>query len=118
MERVQGKWISTLTQNQKNVYYRKARDGYQISWANMKEFGLTNAQISKILNSYFAVPGHWYPLGASEDDPIPGGFGEFLQGSFQGFTPRHASAIAAVLVDLGYLDFRGKKPVYLRKISG
>ena len=118
MERVQGKWISTLTQNQKNVYYRKARDGYQISWANMKKFGLTNAQISKILNSYFAVPGHWYPLGASEDDPIPGGFGEFLQGSFQGFTPRHASAIAAVLVDLGYLDFRGKKPVYLRKISG
>ena len=118
MERVQGKWISTLTQNQKNVYYRKARDGYQISWANMKKFGLTNAQISKILNSYFAVPGHRYPLGASEDDPIPGGFGEFLQGSFQGFTPRHASAIAAVLVDLGYLDFRGKKPVYLRKISG
>ena len=118
MERVQGKWISTLTQNQKNVYYRKARDGYQISWANMKKFGLTNAQISKILNSYFAVPGHWYPLGASEDDPIPGGFGEFLQGSFQGFTPRHASAIAAVLVDLEYLDFRGKKPVYLRKISG
>ena len=118
MERVQGKWISTLTQNQKNVYYRKARDGYQISWANMKEFGLTNAQISKILNSYFAVPGRWYPLGASEDDPIPGGIGEFLQGTFQGFTPRHASAIAAVLVDLGYLDFRGKKPVYLRKISG
>ena len=83
-----------------------------------ERFGLTNAQISKILNSYFAVPGHWYPLGASEDDPIPGGFGEFLQGTFQGFTPRHASAIAAVLVDLGYLDFRGKKPVYLRKISG
>lgn len=117
MERDQGKWISTLTQNQKNVYYRKDRDGYLISWANMKEFGLTNAQISKILNSYFAMPGHWYPLGASEDDPILGGFGAFLKDTFKGFTPRHASAIAPVLVDLGYLEFRGKKPVYLRKIS-
>ena len=117
MERDQGKWISTLTQSQKNVYYRKARDGYLISWANMKEFGLTNAQISKILNSYFAAPGHWYPLGADEKHPMAGGFGEFLADTFNEFNPRYASAIAAALVDLGYLEFQGKRPVLLRKIS-
>ncbi|MBM6911495.1 hypothetical protein [Oscillibacter valericigenes] len=112
----QGKWISTLARNKKNIYYQKSGDGYQISWANMRKFPLTNAQISKILDTYFVVSGQWYLLGPKEDDPAPGGFGEFLQMTFS-ISPRYASVIAAVLVDLGYLESQGKSPVLLRKIS-
>lgn len=44
-----------------------------------------------------------------------GGFGEFVRERIQGYSPRHASAIAAILVYLGDLEFKGKKPIWLRR---
>lgn len=58
--------------------------------------------------------GRSVPLGASETNPILGGLGEFVRYNYgHNLTPRHASHIAAVLRDHGYLKMRGLKPVML-----
>lgn len=35
--------------------------------------------IHDVLTNYFRDPGHWYPLGAGMDAPIPGGLGEYMR---------------------------------------
>lgn len=50
-------------------------------------------------------------------EPDPNGLGSFIRKSFPSFTPRHASAIAAILVHEGFLAFRGNKPIELKKIA-
>lgn len=49
-------------------------------------------------------------------EPISGGLGEFVT-KFQGFTPRHVSAIAAIIVEEGSITARGNKPIELRRVK-
>jgi hypothetical protein len=69
----------------------------------------------RILNEYFADSDEWHPLGASMDKPIEGGFGEYVQNNFDKLSSRHASAIAAILVNEGLVLAKGKKPIYLKR---
>ncbi|MCE5337956.1 MAG: hypothetical protein LLF90_04630 [Methanomicrobiaceae archaeon] len=71
-----------------------------------------------ILDKFFLERGRWYLLGASMTEPDPAGLGSFVRETFPSFSPRHASAIAAVLVHEGFVMFRGRKPIELRKIAG
>lgn len=58
----------------------------------------------------------WYPLGASMDNPMQNGLGMFLEDNFKMLSPRHASAIAAILVNENLITFKGKKPILLKKL--
>lgn len=49
--------------------------------------------------------------------PINGGLGEYIQKNFSRLTPRHASAIAAIMVQENLIECRGKKPLELRKLD-
>ena len=54
------------------------------------------------------------PGGFSMSNPIPGGFGEWIQNN-SSLTPRHGSHIAAVLKEIGIIKgFFGKKPIMLQ----
>ena len=69
-----------------------------------------------ILKDFFLVENEWYVLGASMTEPIFGGLGEYVA-KFQKFTPRHASAIVAILVEEGLIIARGRKPIEIRRVK-
>ena len=108
------KEISTLTQNEKSIKYEIRNGGYQITWKSMK-FNVSAEEIGDVMENLFRVD-KWIPLGASQDKPIKGGFGEYIRDNYIKYTPRHASAIAAVMVEEGLLDSKGLKPVMLKKV--
>ncbi|SFS03890.1 hypothetical protein [Anaeromicropila populeti] len=110
------KCISTLTKENKNISYYLENNIYYVKWATKTEFEITKTELDFILEEFFTVKEQWYLLGASETNPILEGFGKFIDDNFKKFTPRHASAIAAILVDIGILDSYGKRPVKLRKL--
>jgi hypothetical protein len=87
--------------------------GWRVTWGGTP-ITITDAIISDILNNYFQEI-KWYPLGASMTEPISGGLGEYLQLNHPPLTPRHASAIAAIMVQVGLLKFRGIKPIDFEK---
>ena len=98
----------------KPISWMKCPNGRRINWGKTK-FELSDKYVDDILNSYFKDSDAWYPLGASMDNPIVGGFGEYIQKNIPSLTPRHASAIAAIMVDDNLIDHKGKKPIMLRK---
>ncbi len=81
-------------------------------------FELSNEMIRTILDTFFIEQGRWYLLGASMTKPDPAGLGSFVRETFPSFSPRHASAIAAIMVHEGFVRFRGRKPIELKKIAG
>jgi len=85
-----------------------------VKWGNLK-FRLPDAVIQKILEQFFIRPDQWYLLGASMTAPDPEGLGSFIRKNFSSFTPRHASAIAAIMVHENLLEYRGMKPIFLKK---
>ncbi len=97
--------IKPLSGNGKDIIYQKKEGAYHITWGSLK-FEIESYHISKILSDFFVDEIEWYALGASMTEPIPGGLGDFIS-KFQKLTPRHASAIAAILVDDGLLIARG-----------
>ncbi len=61
-----------------------------------------------------AFEGRSVPGGFSRTDPIPRGFGEWIQANSQ-FTPQHASHIAAVLKETGVIKAAiGRRPIMLQ----
>jgi len=90
--------------------------GRRVRWGNTR-FDLPEDLIADILDNYFRQCRSWYPLGASMDDPTSGGLGQYVQNNFRGLTPRHASAIAAIMVQDGLVEFRGRRPIELRKLD-
>ena len=106
--------ISTLTTDKINIEYVHVESEFEIKWGKT-EFYIRDEEINFIMGDFFVDENNWYALGASEDRPIEGGFGEFIRDKYRRFTPRHSSAIAAILVNEGYLISKGKKPVLLRK---
>ncbi len=58
--------------------------------------------------------GKLIPGGFCRTEPMPGGFGEWIQANSR-FTPQHASHIAAVLKGMGVIkEATGKKPIMLQ----
>lgn len=108
---------STLSGFGEPISLKKYLGGRRIYWGKT-EFGLPDKYIDDILNNYFKDIKTWYPLGASMDNPIIGGLGEYIQNNFPSLTPRHASAIAAIMVDDNLIIHKGKKPIMLRKNKG
>ncbi len=82
-----------------------------VLWAGLM-FELSNEMIRTILDEFFIERGRWYPLGASMTEPDPAGLGSFIWKTFPSFSPRYASAIAAILVHEGFVTFRGRKPIH------
>ena len=88
-----------------------------VLWGDLR-FELSNEMIRAILDEFFIERGRWYLLGASMTEPDPAGFGSFVRKTFPSFSPRHASAIAAILVYEGFVTYRGRRPIELKKIAG
>jgi hypothetical protein len=89
-------------------------DGRQVTWGKTK-FYLSNEMVDQIVICFFENDRSWYKLGASMTKPTPGGLGEFINNTFDKLTPRHASAIAAIMVQDDLIEFRGHRPIELRK---
>jgi|GEM_PF-1049025 len=106
--------IRPLSGNGSDISVVKGQSEREILWGKLN-FQISDEMISIIYNGFFAQPGKWYQLGASMTEPTPSGLGEFIKKSFPSFTPRHASAVAAVMVHEGFLITRGKKPIELMR---
>jgi len=99
----------------KPVLYIITEEIFSLKWGNIT-FSITYEQVSKILKKYFLKANEWYPLGASMTQPISGGLGEFIQREIPPLGPRHASAIAAMMVNEAWLEAKGKNPIMLRRV--
>ena len=101
--------ISTLSGKTVFEYTPDGRGGFFIEYTGRPHISEEFVQkIQKKLKNK-AVPG-----GFSMTNPIPGGFGEWIQKN-SSFTPRHGSHIAAVLKQMGIIkDSFGKKPITLQ----
>ena len=106
---------SNLSGRGKTIFWKNLTGKKDVTWGT-SNFILSNNMIDDILNNYFKDTKTWYKLGSNEDDPIIGGLGEYIQINYPLLTPRHASAIAAIMVYYNFLEFKGKKPIKLRKI--
>ena len=98
--------ISTLSGKTEFEYTPDGTGGFFLEYTGRPH--ITREFIHKIQTKFqnTTVPG-----GFSMTNPIPGGFGEWLQNNSQ-FTPRHGSHIAAVLKEIGIIkDSFGKKPI-------
>lgn len=111
------KFVYPLSGRGKRISWQTIENGRLVTWGNTT-FDLKNEMINDILNNYFIDAEKWYPLGASMTDPISGSLGEYIQNKFTNLTPRHASAIAAIMVKYDHLlEEKGKKPIMLKKIK-
>lgn len=111
------KSISTLTSNENNLeyYFDKHSLAYKVKWKET-EFFILQELINNILSDFFNDD-EWKPLGASMTNPMSNGLGIFIRNSSRTLTPRHASAIAAIMVEEKLLQYKGIKPVWLKRLD-
>lgn len=83
-------------------------------WWGDTGFAIAESFVTVVLEDFFTDAQRWYPLGASMTEPVSGGLGEFVRDHSM-LTPRHASALAAIMVADGLLKYRGRKPIELRR---
>ena len=105
--------IMPLSGRGKEIRYRIVPAGYDVVWGEAK-FMINIEIVDQLMNDFFS-DNEWEKLGASMTRPIPGGMGEYISSLKYQLTPRHASAIAAILVEEGYLIDQGAKPICLKK---
>lgn len=105
--------IKTLSGRGKDITYNKTKKYIEVQWGETS-FKFEYKIYSEILNNFFSDADKWYLLGASMTDPIKGGLGEFVS-QYPSLSPRHASAIAAIMVNEGDLNYRGSKLIELKK---
>jgi hypothetical protein len=101
--------ISTLSGQTDFEYTKDDKGGFFIEYTGRPH--ISQEFIKKIQNEFKnkTVPG-----GFNMTNPIPGGFGEWIQINSH-FTPRHGCHIAAVLKNLGSIKkSSGKKPIMLQ----
>ena len=107
--------ILPLSGRGKEIAYESIM-GKNIKWGKTK-FLLPDSLIKDILENFFNETDKWYPLGADEINPMPRGLGNYLKNKYKGITPRHASAIAAIMHHEGLIEHKNEKPILLRKIN-
>ena len=97
------------------IYYEDYKEGFNVKWGKMKFF-ISGSLIKDISENFFIEQKKWYPLGASETVPMKGGLGEFITSKQSNLTPRHASALAAIMNEEGMIvALKDQKPILLRK---
>jgi len=109
------KETSPLSGKGKKIYYEKENKLIKIKWSKLK-FSISQEIINKIIKDFFIDAKTWYILGAGMTDPIKGGLGVYVQKNFKSLSPRHASAIAAIMVKEQLLDYKGLKPILLKRV--
>jgi hypothetical protein len=103
--------INTLSGKGTSLNYSINKDDCIVVWGNTT----FKFSISECLK-FFDRSLNFLKLGASMTSPTPGGFGEFIKNNISGLTPRHASAISAILVNEKYIDFEERgNSIFLRK---
>jgi hypothetical protein len=101
--------ISTLSGQTVFEYTPDGRGGFFIEYTGRPHISIEFIQKIQSEFKNKTVPG-----GFSMTNPIPGGFGEWIQNNSP-LTPRHGSHIAAVLKEFGIIkDSFGKKPIMLK----
>lgn len=108
--------IKPLSGRGEDIIYERNNEGICIGWAQIR-FRVSNENINDILDKFFIDINKWYLLGADMVSPSKGGLGEFVRNNIPNLSPRHASAIATVMVNEGLIIFKGNKPIELKKIS-
>lgn len=93
-------------------YVRNGRVRH-VRWGSIV-FLLPDDLVNAICTHFLRDEDKWYLLGADMVSPPPGGLGDYLR-RHSALSPRHASAVAAILVDDGLVDARGRRPIELRK---
>ena len=88
---------------------------YSVDWGKTKLL-INHTTIDDILNDYFVSLDVWYPLGASMTNPTPGGLGEYVGENIKNFTPRHASVIARIMENEGFLEHKKEGNAIFLKI--
>jgi len=110
------KIIYPLSGRGKQIIIRDYENGKFVTWGDTS-FNVPDSLITDILENYFKNPNMWYPLGASMTEPPSNGLGRYIQTRYNSLTPRHASAIAAIMVEEKLLKYRGAKPIELKKMA-
>jgi len=101
--------ISTLSGQTVFEYTPDGKGGFFIEYTGRPH--ISGEFIQKIQGEF---KNRTIPGGFSMTNPIPGGFGEWIQNN-SSLTPRHGSHIAAVLKEFGVIkDSFGKKPIMLQ----
>lgn len=108
--------ISTLRGSNNNIKYDKDELGYSVIWGKT-HFSFTNGDINTILKDFFVNKEEYYPLAPDMVNPKPGGLGEFVEEKINKLHSKHASAIAAIMVNERYLERKDiGRAIYLRKL--
>lgn len=90
---------------------------YYIKWGG-NFLKLSKKEVDLIMGDFFSS-NEYKPLGASQTSPLTGGFGEYLNVTFKRFTPRHASAIASLMVIEDFITFnKDGKSIFLKRSTG
>lgn len=90
--------IETLSGKGSIIQYKKEATNYDVNWGE-SSFSFDSSLVNYLLRNFFVNPKAYYPLGASVQPVYKDGLGEFITNLNINLTPRHASAIAAVLVN-------------------
>jgi hypothetical protein len=85
-----------------------------IRWGKAS-FKIKKSIMEDIKINFFKEKDEWYPLGACVDNPMEYGLGKYIVKQHK-LNPKQATVIAAILYKEGLIEFRGKKPIELKKI--
>jgi len=98
------------------IKYEHDEHCYIVKWGKTK-FIVPYTLIDDILKNFFTDKDKWYPLGASETNPMPKGLGAYIKSKRINLNPRHASAIALIMYEERLIEARGIRPILLKKIT-
>lgn len=107
--------IYPLSGKGKPIYSEKRGQKLKIKWGKTK-FNISRDIIEDILSNYFIDYEKWHPLGASMTNPAKGGLGEYISNKYSNLTPRHASALAAIMAHQNLIIHKGIKPIFIKKL--
>jgi hypothetical protein len=105
--------IKPLSGNGASIFWNEEHS--VVIWGDLR-FKLNDQIVNDIYRIFFK-DGKWHPLGASMTNPTKGGLGVFVATHFAGLSPRHASAIAALMAKEGLIVHSGKKPILLKRAN-
>ncbi len=110
------KEISTLKNKKSIIVYEIQPDKCKFKWANQR-CEISKDDMDKILKNFFTNEKEWYLLDANVSKQR-GGLGTYILNNIKRLSQRHASAVAAIMVSEGLLEFRiNGRNVVLKKCN-
>ena len=112
--------LSKIGTEEFNIYYTINDNETFIEWGTSKHT-ISNSIYKVILKEFLVNEHGWYSLGASMTNPTEGGLGLFIKNNSmriinRTLSPRYASLIAAIMYNEGWIDYKGKRSIKIRKI--